>query len=283
MFNKEAIQELSQAVGIDQGAMAIAAALSSTKGAVALPVGFKIHDLESHMDTRRRERGEMRTSDIDAFVGYATSRAQQGATMFVDADHMSAEAVLNLGTGEQPGHCDNTAILTLRKTAEFIALEQTATGRATSQQAMVEFFEDWISNVEFYGDEDGGQVLKPGAALGALRKLTIDTARKVESTENNLSASVSAFESVKASAETPIPTTIYFHCTPYLGLERRTFVLRLSVLTTNDKPTLSLRIRNMGLHQDEMAAEFAGKLRYALASQTDDPMPIVVGTYHPSN
>lgn len=279
MFDKDAIKELSHAVGIDQAAQAVATGLQANRGTVALPNDFKVHSLESRMPTRLRSRGNMLTTSIGDFARYAKDHAEEGATVFVDADAMTAEAVLNLGTSQHPGHCDNTAELKLRKTAEFTALLYTADGRSTGQQAMVEFFEDWISCVEFYADEEGGQMLKPGAALGALRKLTIDTARKVESTENSLSASVSAFESVKASADTPIPTTIYFHCIPYQGLERRTFVLRLSVLTTNEKPTLALRIRNLGQHQDEMAAEFAAKLSDALGTVQGEALPIFVGTY----
>ncbi len=112
-------------------------------------------------------------------------------------------------------------------------------------------------------------------AIAAIRKLSIESMRKLESSEQSLSASKSAFESVQATSAEPIPTTIYFDCEPYYGLESRQFVLRLGVLTGGDKPAINLRVVKQELHDEEMANEFADLARDALGSA----LPVLIGAY----
>jgi uncharacterized protein YfdQ (DUF2303 family) len=60
-------------------------------------------------------------------------------------------------------------------------------------------------------------------------------------------------------------------------------VLRLAVHTTGDKPTLSLRVKNLEGAQEEMAQEFANKVREAIDNKVreaiDNAIPVVIGTY----
>jgi uncharacterized protein YfdQ (DUF2303 family) len=281
MFTKDAITEIQQAEATARVYDALANAMGSLHATVFAPSDFTRHDLEKLQPNRRRARGKLSTSDIGAFRDYTLAHKETGATVFLDADAMSACAVLNLGDSAFPGHADNTSTLKLKATAAYTALLQTANGRQISQQTAAEFLEDWAAEVQCFG-ESGGQ-LQHGAAVAALRKLTIDTARKVESAEGQLSASLSVMEQVKASSETPVPTTIYFACTPYHGLQTRSFVLRLAVHTTGDKPTLSLRVKNLEGAQEEMAQEFANKVREAIDNKVrgaiDNAIPVVIGTY----
>lgn len=269
-MDQAAIQQIQTAVGIDQAADAVALALTGT-GFVALPSDFKQHDLETFMPTRRRARGVMSTSAGPDFAQYVAAHAEEGACVFVDANEMQAIAVLNMGTPEAPGHTDNRAKLVLKRTAAYGALSAIV-GHGVSQLKAAEFLEDWTEHIKCFNDE--GHVA-PHKAIAAIRKLSIETMRKLESSEQSLSASKSAFESIQATSADPIPTTIYFKCEPYHGLTEREFVLRLGVLTGGDKPTISLRVVKQELHDEEMATEFAERVRGVLGTD----IPVMLGEY----
>lgn len=271
MFDKEAIETLQQGQSITRANDALLAT-HSEMAVVALPESFNTHDLEAYLPNRRRARGVMSTHSISDFADYATHHAEDGATVFVDADDMSAVAVLNLGTSDEPGHTDNRAKVQLKKTAAYAALKAHSSGVALSQLKAAEFLEDWPAHIKCFNEQ--GSVTSP-KAIAAIRKLTIESMRKIESSEQSLSASKSAFESVQASSADPIPTTIYFECEPYYGLQSRNFVLRLGVLTGGDKPAINLRIVNQELHDEEMANEFADLTREAIESK----LPVLIGTY----
>jgi hypothetical protein len=55
---------------------------------------------------------------------------------------MTARSVFNIGTLDNPGHADNVASITLKKTAPFRALLQ-IDGRRLKQKQIAEWLEDW--------------------------------------------------------------------------------------------------------------------------------------------
>ena len=252
---------------------AVKDAVLTSWGATALHEDVKVHDLEHLLPCRRRARGTMSTAYVAPFAQYATAYAEPGAAVFVDAEHMAATAVLDLGTKETPGHTDNRAKLQPTKTAAYAAL-LVINGRAQSQQALVEFFEDWgsVARLSFFAGDDE---VTPGKALAAVRRITIENLRKVESEEQQLSANRTAFESVKATSHEPIPTTIYYTCKPYADLVERTFVLRLSILTGDKAPSLVLRIQNLEAHVEAMGGELAELVRTSIGGA----MPVLLGSY----
>lgn len=271
MFDKDAIQELSKAQAIAAAAEAIA---SNPGQAVALPSEFQVHDLEKFLDTRRRMRGTMETSVIADFAKYVAANKESGATVFIDQDAMVATAVLNLGTPDAPGHTDNRARLGAKRTAAYTALLGVV-GRALEQATAAEFCEDWAPMVTFFKDNES---VSPAQAVAAIRKITVESMRKLEAEETQLSASKSTFESVKASSgELPLPTHLYFVCPPHFGFDTHTFVLRVSVVTSNDKPRLVLRFINLEAHTEEMAIEFAQRIGLAV-----DDIPVLIGSYKAS-
>lgn len=278
MFDKEAIKELTRAEAISAAGTAMHGA-TETDGLAALPNDFEIHDLEKHLPTRRRARGSMQTAVVEHFAGYVASHAEEGATVFVDKARMQAVAVLNLGKPDAPGHADNQAVLALDKTAAYIALgelmrKSTATG--LSQRDLAEFMEDWDPAIGCI--DANGSWMSTKKAIDAVRRITIDSARKTESAEGQLSAERSAFESVAASsAGNPLPATITFKCEPYNGLIERAFDMRLSVRTGDaTKPALSLTLRLVKgeEHTEQMANELA-----ALVKQAIEGTPVYVGSY----
>lgn len=271
MFDKEAIEALQYGGGIYQAGEMVGRAFRN-ESIVALPEHFSMRDLEQYLPNRRRMRGHMSTLALSDFATYVKTNAEDGAAVFVDPDEMSATAVLNLGSPKAPGHTDNRATVKLKKTAAYSALKAHANGQAINQAKAAEFLEDWPGEIRCFNDQ--GDITQP-KAIAAIRKLSIESMRKLESSEQSLSASKSAFEQVQATSADPIPTTIYFVCEPYHGLESRQFVLRLGVLTSGEKPSISLRIIKQELHDEEMANEFADLAREALGSE----LPVLIGGY----
>lgn len=275
MFDKDAIRELQIGAATYQAENALKAALDS-KGIAALPDDFTVHDLEKHLPTRRRARGTVVTEDLSSFAAYTHQHAEAGASVFISTEGMTAISVLNLGTPDAPGHADNTAQLVSKRTAAFTAL-QAISGSQVKQATAAEWLEDWATHITCFNAD--GQI-SHGLAVQAVRNLTIEALRKLESTEEQLSSTTSAFESVKASSKNPLPTHIYFECEPYHGFAKRTFVLRLAVLTGDSKPMLTLRVIKMEEHVQEMAAELAQRVREAINPEMGNPaIPVLVGTY----
>lgn len=280
MFDKAAIDTLAQAQAITAAKQAIPAELDL----LALPDNFKLSNLEKYLPLRRRARGTMTTELAEAFGAYVKAHAEQGASIFIDQDKLNATAVLNLGTPAAPGHADNTAKLQLRQTAAYKAMAMLTQGHA-SQTTLAEFLEDWRADLQCFGadpeptegDEDLGPALMTvPRAIAAVRKVTIDAARKTESTEKQLGASRSALESVTArSGDNPLPAFIHFNFIPYHGLPPRVFVMRVGVVTSADKPAFVLRVVNPELHAEQMAAELVSLIGTRLGLE----QPCLIGAY----
>lgn len=270
MFDKEAIEALQYGGGIKEARDAVRSAFGE-ENLVALPDHFRAHDLEKFMPHRRRPRGMMETSSITDFAAYVASAKGEGATVFVSHKCMVANAVLNLGTPDKPGHADDRAKLVPDATAAYTALKNASGGRPCTQTFVAEFIEDWAPNIVCYSD---GEQIPIAKAIAAVRNITIEGLRKVEATEQQLSASKSTFEEVKATSKNTLPTTIYFRCVPYHGFQERSFVLRLGIRTT-DTPAIVLRIVNEELHAEEMSNELADKVRTAVAFAC----PVLIGDY----
>ena len=271
MFDKETLTALQEGTAIIQAQRAMEIS-EDTHNTVALPSDYKLHDLEKLLPARRRARGVMTTAILDSFIQYAKGHAENGATVFVDSANMSATAILNLGSPISPGHADNKAHLEIKRTAAFSAMLNMATGAGLTQAATAEFLEDWPDQIKCH-NESGP--IATSKAVTAIRKLIIETMRKLESEEQQLSASRSAFESVQATSKEPIPTLINFTCQPYPDLTERTFALRLSVKTPGDKPVITLRIVKVEQHNEDMAQELAAMI----SAGFDEAVPVVIGKY----
>lgn len=271
MLDESAVKALTKAEAVTATATAIQSAITIGRSFAAVPNDFEVKDFEGFQPTRRRARGSMTTSVLADFAAYVANSAEAGASVFIDKDRMKATAVLNLGTPERPGHADNLAIVALEKSAAFAAVLAIANGQPRKQTDVAEFLEDWAPFVTCRGDD----VIGTGQAAAAVRNITIESAKKVTSSEQQLGTSKSAFESVQASSADNLPTVIEFLCEPpYFGLSARTLTLRLSILAT-DKPMVVLRVVKLEEHQEGMAGEFAELTRAALGST----LPVGIGTY----
>jgi uncharacterized protein YfdQ (DUF2303 family) len=272
MLTTETLQHIAQGEAIDAAARAFD---NAPDAMYVLPNNFQVHDLERHMTTRRRARGVMKTSTADdGFGKYVETYAMSGAAIFVSAQHMQATCVLNLGTQDAPGHADDLAIYAPHQTAAYKALLAITGGAGKSQREISEFLEDWVADLQcFHGDLE----LAHAQAVRAVRSVTIESLSKAQTMQEQLSASRSAFDQVKAvSDEGKLPTRIVFSCEPYLGFQRRAFALRLSMLTSDKAPAISLRIVRHEEHIEGMAAELVDIVS-GCVRELD--LPVMVGEY----
>lgn len=265
MLTKEAIEKLSEAQAITAAQKAM-----GLDSAVALPSDFTLHDIEKFMHERRRLRGAMTTSVLADFASYAIENKENGARVFVSQTDMAAVAVLNIGAPLAPGHADNTATLKAQSTAAYRALAAIANGQACLQAKVAEFLEDWAPLISCERD---GQPVPLSRAVAAVRAISIEKLQKVGAEEQQLSATRTAFESVKAEGS-DIPAFINFKTEPYQGLASRVFSMRLGIITEG-KPAITLRIVKAEQHAEEMATELANLVRIAIG----DAMPVLVGSY----
>jgi len=277
MFDKDTLTALQENKAIEAAQKALAFAHQDANDLTALPSDYELRDLEPYLLNRRRARGLMSTSNLASFVQYVIDNQEPGAAVLVDQDNMSAVAILNLGTPDEPGHADNKAVVKAEKTAAYTALLQVANGAGFAQKAIAEFLEDWSSCVTCFGEDDA--LVKNSKAVAAVRKITIESLRKMESEEKSLGATKSAFESVQAGSVEPLPALIHFCCAPYAEFEQRVFALRLGVLTGEAAPKVNLRIIKLEEHREDMAEEFAIRVKNGFNGE----LPVMLGSYSRGN
>ena len=213
--------------------------------------------LEKYMEYAARYRQKYKTTSIEDFIAYNEKFDVKGATCFVNAEDMDAKSIFDLGTTEQAGHKEHTAILTLKKTAAFKALCN-INGRQLGQKDAAEFIEDWADNIKVF--TKAGDSMTAKAAAKSLQDLTIEAAREVNSKVSDFGESMSAMERIEAKNQDTLPAEINCKCLTYQGLTTEEFTLRVGVLTSGEKPKLVLRILQLEAKEEEIAEEFKAKL-----------------------
>ena len=221
---------------------------------VVLPEGTMVKSLESFSMSRYRFRGKMESTSINDFVEYSSGYADKNekARCFIDADNMNARAIFNIGTLENPGHADNTAVLSLKKTAPFRALLE-ANGDRFSQKELAEWLEDWSDFLSAFGAD--GKSMTIAQAASAVRRVTIQQMSSADHEDGDFSGKKSLMQSIEASSKEVMPAAFEFKCVPYEGLGERRFSLRNSLLKSGE-PCFVLRIVQLEAQEEQIAIEF---------------------------
>lgn len=250
----------------------------------------KLLDIEHLYPGRSRFRGHLTTNSLADFIAYTKGRWAQWNSassapakddgqgvppwvpVFIDADAMKAKAHFNLGTVAAPGHGDDAATLTLKPTAVFAAINAIK-GKRLDQKALAEFLEDWRTVVRPF-DGDFGE-LTLAKAVTAIRKVKITELRDTDHSEGALKVAKTSLEQVEASSIETIPGYLGFDIEPYAGLQPVALRLRLSVITSDDKPTFTLRI----VREEEELEKIAQDFKRVLFDDLKDAATLTVGTF----
>lgn len=245
---------ISQIRNMTVAALSLGTVEKSLCPAVVLPGDFDVKSLEHLQESRYRFRGAMDTTSISDFVKYSLQHGiEEGVSCFIDADEMAAKTIFNIGTIGEPGHADNTAIVSLKKTAPFASLLN-VNGRKSGQKELAEWLEDWRDNLMAFDAE--GDVIDIKQAINAVRKITIEASRSADHEDSDFGAKRSVMESVEAKSRDVMPAAFQFTCTPYDELSERAIKLRYSVLTGGEVPVLVLRIVQLEKLEEQIAQEF---------------------------
>lgn len=276
MFTQEALDLIQrtavQARGVSKGPTELPTlVLPNREG------GIGVIDAEPWQKGRSRFRGMYSTNTLAEFVNYVKARADAlGNTptppdppglypisVFVNAENDSAESFFNLGSIQSPGHADDRARLTLRKTAAFAALLKII-GNPWKQRQLAEFCEDWFDVMSpIYGGDNPDQPSMT-KAIAAIRDITIASKAEANSVQGDMNASRSALEEIEAKSKKQLPYGFSFATAPYDGFIERTFALRLSVLPQEKEPLLAVRIVGLGDVTERIGQEFEKKVRDGL-------------------
>lgn len=283
MLDQSAIQELKQDTGAAQANKDLQAAFEKFGSddailpMVVVPNDCTTISFEEHLEFRTRFRGDFITHVPAQFAKYCSHYAKEYEGMesqvFIDAESMTAKAVLNLGTILTPGHCDHAAKIKCRKNAAFKALEGVS-NRRLSQMDLSDFIEDWKSNIAVLGQS--GKEMLHGVAVTAVRKATVETVRAVESEVGDFENSASVSERRAAKNKDDLPKLITFTCAPYAGFQERVIALRVGMNTSNDVPSFVLRI----VAEEELHESLTNEFRDILIRElADTPFDVFVGNF----
>lgn len=225
---------------------------------VVLSDDAKIIDLEKFQSGRSRFRGTYSTHSLADFSAYVVERAALGARGFIDQDAMSCALLFNLGTAEVPGHADDRAVLKLKPTAGYTAVQQIG-GRGISQKDLSDWIEDWHQYLTPV--DEAGNSIPVAKAIAAVRTITIKASSESETTVGETSASRSAMDQIEARSKETLPVSLQFSVIPFEGLTEQVITLRLSVITSGAVPVLKLRWVGEEVQREDIAQEFKSVLQ----------------------
>lgn len=239
----------------------------------------KVISIEYLQAGRSRFRGRLVTASLPDFVGYVRAHANNAASAahgFIDADALAATAIFNLGDEASPGHADDVAVLVLKPTAAYRAV-QFIDGKRLGQKQFAEWLEDWSQHLTAFAGF--GDVIPLVAAIAAVRSVKVKKTNEATSTVRNFGATRSALEDIEAQANgaAALPDALEFQCTPYLGLAEQSAELRISVITDEDKPTFSIRWARREQAEESIAQDF----KRLLTDEVGDSASMTIGTFTP--
>lgn len=235
----------------------------------------RIEPIENLQGGRSRFRGTFSTAYLNSFCEYVKTDPYDHGNGFVKADEGKAVYIFNMGDSEEPGHCDNRAVLTLKPTPAFAALRQ-INGSPIDQKTLVEWVQDWRGFLSVWDESDEAHEQRSIAqAITALREVKLTAKAESTHTDRDFGAKRTALEEIEASAVAKLPTGFVVNTSPYDGFPIDSFRLRLSV-QAGERPTFKLRWVQQSEAEERIGQEFVDLINDRLPDST-----FYVGTFTP--
>lgn len=251
-MEKAAVELLQKTANIPE-VLAAAKSVTSDSPMIVLPEGYRLTDLESSMPYRRSYRGTFSTDSVPDYIEYIKMFDVDGSKCFISSTSMSAKTIFDMGDVAKPGHQEHEARLVMAKTSAYEAILD-LNGNRLDQKDLAEWIEDWRDFIK--AEDTTGAAMTASAAAQAVRKITIEATRKMESEVGDFSEHMSELEKIEASSSMAMPAWLYFTCKPYNDLSEVQFGLRISIMTGGDKPAFRVRITQLESIKEEITAEF---------------------------
>lgn len=268
-LSKEAIQLIT-----DTALEATGKSLPTDTPTVVLPDSAQVINLEKFQALRSRFRGTLSTSSLADFAAYVKQRNVAGTRGFIDQDAMTCGVIFNFGTDEEPGHCDDRAVLSLKASAGYKAVQAVA-GRTLAQKDLSDWIEDW--NTYLAAVDAEGNIIPIARAIAAVRTITVKASSESETTVGDTSASRSAMDQIEARSKETLPHALLFTVTPFEGLTDQQINLRISVITSGSQPVLKLRWVGEEVQREDIAQEF----KKVLADAVGEAAALNLGAFDP--
>lgn len=249
----------------------------------AIIIDNKVVSVEHLQAGRSRFRGTFRTTVLADFVEYVTGRTKTSevlppAQCFVDADKWTATTFFNLGHDALPGHCDDTAVLSLKKTAAYDALcAISQPGVKHSQRALSDFIEEWSEHITAL--DSSGENITVALAVQAIRDVKIKKSGEANTAVTNFGAKRSALEEIEAKANgiIQLPASLLFRVVPFAGFAEQIAEIKLSVLTGDDTPIFVAR----WARREQVIEAIADDFQQRLSDLVGESASTIVGTFTP--
>lgn len=225
------------------------------QSAIIVPDNYQLRDVEKFLPNAKRIVGSFMASDVDSFASYVTEYAEEA--LCAVSSNLCASCVLDFGDVDNPLHCDHKVSLQLKRTPAYLALIRMTESRC-DQKSLADFIEDWSDFMVVLNSS--GEVMQPGTAVQKVRNVTIDQARNVSSSIENLSSQLSASEKIELRNQSSFPAEISFKCCPYVGLDERYLTVKISINTGSERPEFVLRIVRHDDLIDQFCDEFTAKI-----------------------
>lgn len=258
-MNADAIQRIEQ--------LAAAGSLAEVDvPAAVVPGGSTVESLERLMNNPSRMQQRFKTTRISDFVDYVQANHTATTTAYVSPDGSGAKALIDHGTEDAPEWGDHKATLSLEKAPAFAAVERAASGRTLDQQDVIDLLEDWGPGGSLAPMRDG-EDMDLAKALSAIRKVTISAKHESTHEHNDFAQSRSAMDQIEAQGrDVPMPGQLKLNSPVYVGMQTRTVIVRVSLMTSGEKPGFRLRI----LREQELLEDVSHELVERLQNSLED-------------
>ena len=231
-----------------------------------LPPNYTLVSTEKFQDQPSRFRRTFTTPRLSNFIRYVERHANSASALFISDDVSKVVAVLNHGSETNPLWGDNKAVLALEHTPEVKAMLG-ACKRNLSQQEIIDFVEDWTQRGAIQMLDSMGAVISPQSAIGALRRIKIEAKGSTTVEQGQMRAARSSMEEIEAKgADDMLPYALRLIGSVYPETNSRTVIMRMSVLTSGDKPQFSLRVMEWDWHLAELAKEIEERIASDLST-----------------
>ncbi len=233
-MNGEAVKQIQETSGIPE----VIKQLSALKGVALVPDGMALRSTQEFGEVATHYVQSFVTSSIPDFIEYNEKFGSEHATCFVDSDEMKARTIFDLGEPLTPGHKKHDARFVTKQTAAFTDLLDIV-NQNLSQKKAAEFIESWGDIIKVSSVSGS---MPTAEAAKSIRDMTIDSARSVSSQVSDFGAKMSAMEEIEARNKDKIPAEFVFSCVPFWGFESRKILVKISIITGEEKPMLNFRV-----------------------------------------
>ncbi|MFW6369091.1 MAG: DUF2303 family protein [Myxococcota bacterium] len=238
---------------------------------LVVPAGSQLEGLERFEEEPYRMRARFATERIPDFVRYVSEQSVEGQTaVFVHPRGHGAEAVIDYGTQEEPQWGTHRALLYMESTAEHQALAN-FTQHPVSQRGATDWIEDWAPYLTPYrGDED----MSIAQAISQLRRIDVKATASQMHEEGDWSGKRSSMEEVEAkSGSGKLPEGLRMRLKLYPSTEERDALIRLQLITGDDKPRIRFRV----IGYEALMEDVAREIEETVSNQLSD-CRVFVGT-----